>query len=361
MEGETASRYINRMARKHAQYAEDITGKTFVIIGDMVHWPIAIGGPPEAIIPQRGGILQGKLTAETDYLVLSPARAAGKAKAQKHARKLQEAGARLAVIDDAQLAHLLRPRLDAATFYIAGGFDCAPGGDGPTHPRTLVGAVGGVVHEVPGEETQFAVIGDRRAAGKAEAERLIAPLVAAGILVRLSEAAFLELVALHRPPGKDDGLSGLFIRLQTLFESGKIERALKMLKKERMHLFADVTPGRILGIVQSQRSNDVYACYLSADGNFGCRMMSLESCMGQGGATGQCRGCKHLLVLVIGLVNEGLLKSSDAEQWLAAATGKGISRDKEMAAEAILKYKGVQAGEVDWRPIETVPEDYYAL
>jgi hypothetical protein len=190
---------------------------------------------------------------------------------------------------------------------------------------------------------------------------LIEPLVESGSLQRLSEEAFLELVALHRPPGKDDGLSGLFIRLQTLFDSGKIERALKMLKKERLHLFADVTPTRIMGIVQSQRSEDVYACHLSADGIYSCRTMGLESCMGQIGASGQCKGCKHLLVLVMGLVNEGLLKSTDAELWLAAAASKGISRDTETAAEAILKYKGVQAGEVDWRPIETVPEDYYAL
>jgi hypothetical protein len=60
-------------------------------------------------------------------------------------------------------------------------------------------------------------------------------------------------------------------------------------------------------------------------------------------------------------VNEGLLKSADAEQWLVKAATKNVSRNTELAAEAILKYKGVQAGEVDWRPIETVPEDYYSL
>jgi len=349
------------MARSQTQPAEDITGKSFVIIGEMVYWPRAIGGSPEKLIPQRGGILHDELTEQTDYLVLSPARTAGKAKAQKKAQKLKDAGCKLVILDDGGLAHLLRPKLEAATFYIAGGFDCAPGGEGPTHPRTLVQAMGGIVHETPSETTQFAVIGERRAAGKAEAERLIETFEKSGTLVRLGEEAFLELVALHRPPMKNDGLTGLFIRLQTLFDSGKIERALKMLKKERMHLFADVTSERILGIVQSQRSSDVYACHLDAQGVYSCRMMNLEPCMGQGGAAGQCKGCKHLLVLVMGLVNEGLLKSTDAEAWLVAATSKGVSRDKDIAAEAILKYKGVQAGEVDWRPIETVPEDYYAL
>jgi hypothetical protein len=29
--------------------------------------------------------------------------------------------------------------------------------------------------------------------------------------------------------------------------------------------------------------------------------------------------------------------------------------------EAFLQYKGAEAGEVDWRPTETIPEDFYAV
>jgi hypothetical protein len=29
--------------------------------------------------------------------------------------------------------------------------------------------------------------------------------------------------------------------------------------------------------------------------------------------------------------------------------------------EIFIRRKGAEAGEVDWRPTETVPEDYYAL
>ena len=32
-----------------------------------------------------------------------------------------------------------------------------------------------------------------------------------------------------------------------------------------------------------------------------------------------------------------------------------------MTTKPLLRYRGAQAGEVDWRPTETVPEDYYAL
>ena len=35
--------------------------------------------------------------------------------------------------------------------------------------------------------------------------------------------------------------------------------------------------------------------------------------------------------------------------------------DKDVMSEAILRYKGAEAGEIDWRPTETVPEDYYAF
>jgi len=30
-------------------------------------------------------------------------------------------------------------------------------------------------------------------------------------------------------------------------------------------------------------------------------------------------------------------------------------------SQTFLKYKGAEAGEIDWRPTETVPEDYYAF
>jgi hypothetical protein len=48
-------------------------------------------------------------------------------------------------------------------------------------------------------------------------------------------------------------------------------------------------------------------------------------------------------------------------QWLQLAQRQGPTFDKEAMTATFLKYKGVEAGEADWRPTETVPEDYYAL
>jgi hypothetical protein len=35
--------------------------------------------------------------------------------------------------------------------------------------------------------------------------------------------------------------------------------------------------------------------------------------------------------------------------------------DEEIMSATFLRYKGAEAGEVDWRPTETIPEDFYAM
>ena len=53
-----------------------------------------------------------------------------------------------------------------------------------------------------------------------------------------------------------------------------------------------------------------------------------------------------------------------ADSWVVEA-GKKNPRWNKMVqnymADSLLKYKGAQAGEIDWRPTETIPEDYYAM
>ena len=74
--------------------------------------------------------------------------------------------------------------------------------------------------------------------------------------------------------------------------------------------------------------------------------------------------CKHILVLVIGLARAGLLDSATADRWMLAARSKNPRWNKTVQnhiSDSLLKYKGVVAGEVDWRPTETIPEDFYAM
>jgi hypothetical protein len=71
--------------------------------------------------------------------------------------------------------------------------------------------------------------------------------------------------------------------------------------------------------------------------------------------------CKHLLVLVVGLTKAGQLDPATVDAWMDASKGHQPTLDKDVMSEAFLRYKGAEAGEVDWRPTETLPEDFYAV
>jgi hypothetical protein len=92
------------------------------------------------------------------------------------------------------------------------------------------------------------------------------------------------------------------------------------------------------------------------DGQYSCCTQNLNVCGGLRGSI-----CKHLLVLIIGLVQAGELDPSTIDDWIAKTHHAKPELDKETMGAIFIKYKGAEAGEVDWRPTETVPEDYYAL
>ncbi len=141
-------------------------------------------------------------------------------------------------------------------------------------------------------------------------------------------------------------------------EPGRFERALKMLKSGKIQLFTDVAPDHVVGVVQSQSmDNKVYSCHLRSDGKFACVSAHLENCMG----LGEGKPCKHLLVLLVGMVHSGQLDPATAMLWVSTKAKKGTRKDTNVLADTLIRYKGALAGEVDWRPTETVPEDFYAF
>jgi uncharacterized protein YjbI with pentapeptide repeats len=146
-------------------------------------------------------------------------------------------------------------------------------------------------------------------------------------------------------------------QLEAKVDPTKLDNALRMLKAERFQLFADVTDDALVGVVRSQTSSErVYSCRLSADGTYGCGTQNLRACGGLHGAL-----CKHLLVLVVGLARAGQLDPATVDAWVNASKKKKPVFDWDAMSETFLRYKGAEAGEIDWRPTETVPEDYYAL
>lgn len=145
--------------------------------------------------------------------------------------------------------------------------------------------------------------------------------------------------------------------IQGKIDSSRIAKSLKMLKKDSFKLFTEIEDNNVVGVIKSQTDLTlVYSCHLDNTGSFSCCTQNLNPC---GGLRGNV--CKHILVLVIGLVNAGELNPSEASLWIEASTMQEPNLDKDAMSEILIKYKGAETGEIDWRPTETVPEDFYAL
>jgi len=137
----------------------------------------------------------------------------------------------------------------------------------------------------------------------------------------------------------------------------KLSKALAMLKADRFKLYAQVSDDFLTGVVKSQSDLDlVYSCRLAADGAYACCTQNLNICGGLRGSL-----CKHLLVLIVGLTKSGELDPTKVYEWIEASRIQKPVLNKDVMSETFLRYKGAEAGEVDWRPTETIPEDYYAM
>jgi hypothetical protein len=146
-------------------------------------------------------------------------------------------------------------------------------------------------------------------------------------------------------------------RLKENTDAAKLAKALSMLKADRFKLYAQLADDALLGVVKSQGDpNLVYSCRLNADGSYACCTQNLNVCGGLRGSL-----CKHLLVLIVGLSKDANFDLAEVDAWIAASRAQKPTLDKEQMSETFLRYKGAEAGEVDWRPTETIPEDYYAM
>lgn len=146
-------------------------------------------------------------------------------------------------------------------------------------------------------------------------------------------------------------------RLGNTIDKERLKKSLSMLKKESFELFSEVTGESVNGIVKSQTDPDlVYSCRLTGEGQYYCCTQNLNVCGGLRGAI-----CKHILVLIVGLAKANELDPNKADRWARASLLHKQKLDKDIASETFLKYKGAEAGEIDWRPTETTPEDFYAF
>lgn len=162
---------------------------------------------------------------------------------------------------------------------------------------------------------------------------------------------------LESAPSEPLDFASFLSRLENSVDKERLKKAIKMLQAERFQLFAELKPGSMIGVVKSQTDADlVYSCRLTDEGKFCCGTQNLNSCGGLRGAL-----CKHLLVLLLGLTKAGQLDATVADTWARASKLQDPKMEKDIMSETFLRYKGAEAGEIDWRPTETIPEDYYAF
>ncbi|MBS1954700.1 MAG: pentapeptide repeat-containing protein [Cyanobacteria bacterium SZAS-4] len=167
----------------------------------------------------------------------------------------------------------------------------------------------------------------------------------------------LHQVRAMAPEGGTVDFKAFLLKLEQEFDPERLKKALKMLKAESFQLFAEVAPDSLVGVVKSQTdANLVYSCRLTENGSYACCTQNLNPCGGLRGAL-----CKHLLVLLIGITKGGELDAAKASEWvISSARFRNATLDKDVMTATLLRYKGAEAGEIDWRPTETMPEDYYA-
>ena len=352
------------MAKKTSK-PSPLSGKTIAFFGQFSYWPQYHGGSPAEVAKRHGAMIRNAVDSSVDILVLGDKRGTGRAEAKKKAEQLRKRAAKedpkgdsIQIMDEAAYRDMVRMNVNGKRFFFCGGFDCCPS----EMDDVLAGMVTqakGKVHPQIDHKLDYLVVGNRRGKGKTAAVRDAEKLRDGGCkLTIIDESGFLELVRIEGSTRrKKMDFSSFVGNLYSVADERKVQRALKMLQKESFQLYSKANADRVVGIVRSQSgAGTFYAPWLESDGRYGCSDPDLAECMGLQGSM-----CKHLVVLLLGLVQAGELDASETFQLLKKASGKRPKQKGDLAAEAFLDFKGVEAGEVDWRPTETVPEDFYAF
>lgn len=354
-----------------------LAGKSFAFFGEFADWPLRACEPTDLVL-ELGGSVSYEVTADLTYMVVGDNQvkgAAAKKLAQAHksvdklmalAEKAQKDGKSLPcpeIIDESTFKDMVVINLKGKTFAFFGGFDICDGDPDASLLHHMVKSAEAVVVKEVDENLDYLALGNIRRPGKSEAQAEAKKLQALGAKVRsINEDRFLELVRTAKPLEKRAGDGpmdfGSFVaHLHAILDTGKLGRALKMLRAESFQLYVRKDDDALLGVVLSQTgSGKIYASWLTPKGKYGCATPELEDCMGLSGDI-----CKHLLVLLIGLVRANKMDAETAYNWIHATNSKLPQRNVDLVADAFIQYNGAQLGEIDWRPTETIPEDYYAF
>jgi uncharacterized protein YjbI with pentapeptide repeats len=149
-------------------------------------------------------------------------------------------------------------------------------------------------------------------------------------------------------------LAGFLDQLEEHVSVGKLDKALDLLQATPLELFFDLSQSSVSGVVRAPDDPDLaFCCHLSDDGAYGCCSSNLATCNGLRGSL-----CKHLLVLLVGLVQKGVLPADRAAQLVAASTENKPETDKELCSQSLERLESADRGGPVWKPVATNPEDF---
>lgn len=149
-------------------------------------------------------------------------------------------------------------------------------------------------------------------------------------------------------------------------DSAKISKAKRMLRKTNYNLMVVEKDYEIYGVIKSQTNpNLLYAVTLDSKGNYFCGTQNLRRCGGLRNGP-----CKHMYLLALVLINSG----SDYDKIsmlfrniVNRNTTVGVS-EKEQMENIFIDYANRTSSEyleatsstdeIEWREIDTDPEDY---
>ena len=288
-----------------------LQGKQIAFFGKFKYWPKYHKGTHVTVAKKHGATVINRVDDQLDIFVLGDQRGTGRAEAKKKAeamlKRQQKAGVcesdQLMILDEAGFRDLVSRDISGKSFSFCGGFDCCPG---ELHDmlQGMVEAAGAENRDSVDSTLDYLVVGNRRGKGKAAAIKAAEAAQSDGSnLELLDEAEFLELVRLEGESAQqtsDETMSfaGFVSNVYGSANEKKVQRALKMLQKEKFQLYSKVTLERVAGVVSSQTSEgSIYSPWIDQTGKYGCSDPDLSDCMGLQGSV-----CKHLLVLLLGLV-----------------------------------------------------------
>lgn len=137
----------------------------------------------------------------------------------------------------------------------------------------------------------------------------------------------------------------------------RISKAISMFKKQKNLLYLDKDGVELKAVIKSQTNDTLdYAISIKNDGKFFCGTQNLRPC---GGLRGKI--CKHIILGLIAAVKSGEANIDGMIDWVQNTKNFKPFLEKDEATEIFVKYKCALDGEIEWRPVELLPEDFIAF